>query len=101
MQWLQDTFTALTTSEASTSGQEPNTASLRSPKELQTEGQLSKDQVLVFFEEASKHLRSEEYRRKLKDAFLLNQVGPGTIYIILHTSLECLAVCPAWLVSDL
>ena len=74
MQWLQDTYNALTTGEASTSGQGPGRAEYGDAGELQSEGQLSKEQVLKFFEEASKHLRSEGYRRKLKDAFLLKQV---------------------------
>lgn len=73
MQWLQETFTALTTAETSTSGQETDTGSKGDPKHLQIEGQLSKEQLLKFFEEASKQLRSEGYRRKLKDAFLLKQ----------------------------
>ena len=75
MQWLQDTFNALTTAEASTSGQDSVKTEKGDANELQSEGQLSKEQILNFFAEASKHLRSEEYRRKLKDAFLLKQVN--------------------------
>ncbi len=74
MQWLQDTFAALTSSEATTSGQDHVSGEVEDVKELQSEGQLSRGQLQNFFEEASKQLRSEEYRRKLKDAFLLKQV---------------------------
>jgi hypothetical protein len=77
MQWLQDTFTALTTAETSSSEQEQSEGVEKSAAgNLQAEGQLSKEQLLNFFEDASKCLRSEEYRRKLKDAFLLKQASP-------------------------
>ena len=73
MQWLQESLAALTTSEAPTSNADGAASSKRHCK-LQNEGQLSREQLLEFFQSASEVLQAEEFRRKLKDAKLLKQV---------------------------
>ena len=73
MQWLQESFSALTASEAATSDTE-GLASSRKRLKLQDEGQLSREQLLEFFQSASEIMQAEEFRRELKDAKLLKQV---------------------------
>ena len=74
MQWLQDTFAALT---AEDSGQAPTDTAPETKYTaltLQKDGQLSREQLLAFFSSASKVMKAENFRRKLKDARLLKQV---------------------------
>lgn len=73
MQWLQETFNNLTTSE--TEGSREG-SSAKAKSEPQKDGQLSREQLFDFFTKASKEMQAEEFRRKLKDARLLKQVNP-------------------------
>ena len=69
MQWLQDTYNTLTAAEET---QQTGAQTTDGP---QKDGHLSREQLFAFFETASKEMRSEEFRRKLKDARLLKQVS--------------------------
>lgn len=73
MQWLQESFSALAANDGPTDGADGAGGSSKSTK-LQSEGQLSREQLLHFFQSASEIMQAEEFRRKLKDAKLLKQV---------------------------
>lgn len=70
MQWLQDTFEALT-------GEASQATAVSSPADQPTarlETSISRAQLLQFFKAGEELLQSETTRRKLKDARLLKQV---------------------------
>ena len=73
MQWLQESFSALTANEEP-SASNGDISSNKRPSKLQHEGQLSRKQLLDFFQSASEIMQAEDFRRKLKDAKLLKQV---------------------------
>ena len=72
MQWLYDTVSSLTgEAPAPSSDADPDVRERLQP--LQTSGMLSKAQLMAFFDAGEALLASEETRRKLKDAKLLNR----------------------------
>ena len=73
MQWLQESFSALT-AETGPVNSTDTTVSTAGRTGVQDEGQLSREQLLTFFESASEIMKAEDFRRKLKDAKLLKQV---------------------------
>lgn len=87
MEWLSDQFSALwgpsnvkAPEKDDDAPTQDDSAKRDHPAEqdkeaLQTSGDLSKEQILRFFAAARLVLESQEFRRKLKDAHFLKQVG--------------------------
>lgn len=90
MQWLQDTFTAFSTTESNTDTTDNKHAEIPESGTLQRDGKLSSRQLLDFFRTASEIMQSEEFRRKLKDARLLKQVSSRTNS---HGKAKCYSAC--------